>query len=132
MRINIILIAIIALVSTNLSARTHPIDGPIGLNYSKEWEPFKQYLQAFLDTVQIRQEELLKQKMPVKNASLEVKIRLSSQGRVQILDIKNNTDWNITVSLTSPLVTNKFNNWTNEMISKLGNSQELEIIFFRN
>ena len=97
------------------------------------WSNYGQYFQKLVDTVQIQWESLNERSetLPPTGTKVSVKFRLDSEGRVaEIIETESNGGMHA-VRLCVSAITDRapHGKWTDDMIAKLGNSQELTFTF---
>jgi len=97
------------------------------------WSNYGQYFQKLVDTVQIQWESLNERSetLPPTGTKVSVKFRLDSEGRVaEIIETDSNGGMHA-VRLCVSAITDRapHGKWTDDMIAKLGNSQELTFTF---
>lgn len=107
----------------------------IGLNaWDARWSDYGQYLQKLIDTVQIQWERILIESRvyPVSGTSVKVVFVLDSQGAIARIVSVEGTAGNQAEKACASAITSRspYGPWTDDMISVLGEEQQLTFTFY--
>lgn len=105
--------------------------GPIALD--ARWDSYAEYIQRLIETVQREWDNILSgDTHPPAGTTVMVKFVLTSDGKIsQIIDVNStSTEQGRQACLAAITNPSPYGKWTNEMISVLGNEQELTFMFY--
>lgn len=106
--------------------------GPVA--YNAKWSEYGEYLQKLIETVQIQWERLIVQSSvyPPSGTVVAVKFRLNSEGKITDIEPDDREAPILAKRTCVSAITARapYGAWTKEMISVLGNEQELTFTFY--
>lgn len=107
--------------------------GPVA--FDAKWSNYGQYLQQLIEAVQVQWERILTQSRnyPPRGTTVTVKFRLNTQGQVaSIIDVRSEFGSEQAKSICVSAITDRapYGEWTEDMITVLGESQELTFTFY--
>ncbi len=107
--------------------------GPVA--YDAKWSNYGQYLQQLIETVQVQWERLLHQSrvQPPRGTTVTVKFRLDKSGHVsEIIDVTSESNHEPAKRSCIGAITDRspYGEWTEDMVTLLGETQELTFTFY--
>lgn len=106
--------------------------GPVA--YDARWSNYGAYLQRMIESIQIEWDRILieSRAYPISGTHVTVKFRLDKEGKISaIIDVEG-TAGNEWEKVCTSAITNRapYGPWTDDMITVLGDSQELTFTFY--
>ena len=102
--------------------------------YDAKWSGYGEYLKKFIETVQVQWERIINQtnSYPASGTTVIVKFRMDSSGDIsEIIKVESGGGRAAKDACVSAIVARKpYGQWTEDMITALGKSQEITFTFF--
>lgn len=104
--------------------------------YDAKWSPFGEYLQRFINTVEAQWYRIVAQSAlyPERGTHVKVVFRMNSHGEIaEILSVTSNGNRDAQASCVSAITARSpYGEWSADMVTQLGESQELTLSFYYN
>ena len=104
--------------------------------YNAKWSAYGEYLQKFIESVDIQWQRIVEQSniYPVAGTKVVVTFRMNSKGNIsQIVKVESSGGRAVQDGCVSAIVArDPYGAWPDDMITALGDSQELTFTFFYN